>query len=379
MHTLSTLLLAPVFALSAIRLGLPALLFGALLRLGPLSVSLFYWLDLRREIAVCTAPFARLFRIWRAAAAPVLILGGLARVVALWRPGQLPLGAAAVAAAGKTRASLAARFPVMLSLLRDAGGLAFGGGALLAGAVVYMVYLFAFVADFGRVRMHRDSRSLLTIACVRAGVYRSNASPWEAADGDNGSFLPSRAMLLRPREGMAMETSMLSNSAGVVPIFSLLDKEEEVMRKEGITRWIKTREELEEREGVSEKTRCLDALLSWARPMEEEQLEMTFEEFFQTLEDDEFQYDPTSGDWIFGDGEGEGEGKMAEITERVLKADDESEVETSELETLLRDVGKVDLKELTNNSALDPSLREWLLNQSDLDDDASTDSPTLFA
>lgn len=204
-------------------------------------------------------------------------------------------------------------------------------------------------------------------------------------DARVNSFLPSRAMLLRPRVGVSVDSSMLSNDPATVPIFSLLEKEEEVMREEGIRQWIKPREEMFQQ--GREKDSALQGLLNWARPMDERDADLTFEEYFQTLEDDEFEYDPSSGDWIFGEKRNKNDKDHPDtdsapdpvanndLIKRVLETDDPDEIETEDLEAVIRQFGNVDMLDLTQHPLLDPALRQHILNNQNPDDD---DDPTVF-
>ncbi len=50
---------------------------------------------------------------------------------------------------------------------------------------------------------------------------------------------------------------------------------------------------------LTERQIRFDSLHTWARPLTDEQKDMSFMQFFETLEEDEYYYDPESDQWSF--------------------------------------------------------------------------------
>lgn len=304
----SAMVLPAVAAVAATGNAGLALGAGAAVRLLALSTALWLWRDLRREVFLSRALLTRFFTAWRALATLLVILFGSAlRVAALTYAPAASLKDTLAARATDLRLRLASRFPVALSLFADPRGLFFLASLVLIGATLYGMYVVVFVLDFFRVRHHRRTESVFASRLIRAGVYSPNVRPelatyLSSAPEGTEAFAAAPAMMLRKVTGLlGVESSMLSSDEPP-PIFKMLDQEKVVMEAEGMTQWMPTRDQFVPlSENLSKAKRTTDALLTWARPLEESQQSLSFAEFFETLEEHEYMFDANSGQWIFPD------------------------------------------------------------------------------
>ncbi|KAI0556919.1 hypothetical protein FGB62_373g06 [Gracilaria domingensis] len=294
-----------------------------------LFIPIWNWIDIRREASIGDALLAKVYRAWRfVASVTVLGFGNVLRILSLCVPHEVP-GTVFGQKADGLRRALGKRFPVSCSLCNDPRGLFLLGGLVVMGLVAYTLYLLIFVTDCGRVNCHRECESVLTSFCVKKGIYQPNRHPGEvknslAAPNPDASFRASPPMLLRPDEDQLATNSAVMADKNM-PIFAYLDKEEEIMKQTGVTQWLKyrskqvpayTEEEKEERDDR--------ALLSWARPLAPEEEKLSIEDYFQTVEDDEYFYDPTTGNWVFVEGEGKDDDSK-DKPENVLDLDGEDD------------------------------------------------------
>lgn len=297
-------LLAPIAAIASTSNVHIALCCGVFVRSLCIPISLWYWNDLRREAFLSPTRVARLLSVWRFLVTLLITVFGTAlRLIAVFD--LLPLSQIFYARARIIRMRLATRFPVALSLCGDPRGLFFLSSLIMAFSSFYLLYAFVFELDFFQKRLHRDSNSLFTRLMLSRGVYEPNIHPDEyagrlSAPGDPKSLLPSPAMMLRYDDQLFNADSNLLFSDGIMPILDFLDKEKAIMEKEGITRWLPPRfDQIPLSEYLTEEKRSMDALISWARPLEDDDNDKSFIDYFETLEDDEYVYDPEGGNWIF--------------------------------------------------------------------------------
>lgn len=387
-HLLSSALLLPVAAVASVGHAAAAAAAGAVVRLGPMAMALWYWRDLRTEVRVGTAPLARVFRVWRALATVFVLAGGAAYRLAGFVPQlQFPSTQLLADAARNLRVRMGKRFPVAFSLCNDPRGLFFAACLALAMGAVYGLYVAVFVTDFGRISNHRKTSSLISSLMLRAEVYCPNEHPLKRENRRTGpkgtaTFRPSPAMMLRKQDDFMTPDSGLTGNDYVMPIFTLLDHEKEICEKEGIDTWMKPRDlQIPLSENLSQSKRTRDALLTWARPLKEAEMDMSFAEFFDTLDDNEYQYDADSGDWVFSEEQGSAEDvkKKEEIMEHIMNATDESEVSTQDLEKVLGDLSPVDLERLAASPEFSSMLRRQMMHDGpNAGDEPDDPSRTVF-
>lgn len=308
MSSLSALPLLPITAVLSTGNTVIALLCGIFVRAGMMAMAMWYWLDLRREVFISSAPVAKLVRLWRRAVTLVVITGGsLFRIGCLTQ--KTPFVAIMLANAERMRLYLGKRFPIACSLCNDPRGLFLLTSLVLAAVVCHMMYLVIFGMDFGKTNEHRKLKSWLSSVFISKGIYQPNVHPDEllgriSAANKSISYTASRAMLLRHTDSVFEVDSGFLSTEAVMPIFSYLDKEDEILEKEGATQWMKPSEELVPiSEKLSAEKRAKDGLKSWAQPLEKEEASLSFAEYFQTVSDDEYQYDGDSDSWIFNSAE----------------------------------------------------------------------------
>ncbi|PXF49683.1 hypothetical protein BWQ96_00561 [Gracilariopsis chorda] len=306
MFCLTALALPAVWAMSAttnVTLGIACALFVRFM----LAFSIWGWVDLRREAFLGDALLARVYKAWRSClTVGVLIFGSLLRSMAFLAPHEVPVKEVFGRHANSLRQALGKRFPVACSLCNDPRGLFLAGGLAIIALVSYVLYLAVFVTEFYQINCHRRCESPLTSLFVKKGIYQPNRHPDESkgslsAPDPSMSFHPSPAMMLRPTKDW--DSSTVQPLSGTnMPVFAYLKKEEEVMKTTGLTEWLKPRsEQVPAYDDESRMERDLDALLSWARPLKPEEEELSIDDYVQTVEDDEYMYDPTTGNWIFTD------------------------------------------------------------------------------
>lgn len=388
MHVLSSTLLLPVAAVASVGHAVPAAILGLGVRLLPMAMSLWYWHDLNSQLDVGTVLLARVFRAWRLLATFfVILVGSCIRIAGLVPKLHFPTTAYLADAAHKMRVKIGQRLPVAFSLFNDPRGLFFGACLALAVGVMYDLYVFVFVTDFTQNRNHRKVSSLFSSAMLRANVYAPNEHPLKAKYRITGpagqkSFTPSPAMMLRKQDDLLTPDSGLTANEYVMPIFSLLEQEDEISEKEGIDKWMKPRDEqIPLSDDLSRLKRTKDALMTWARPLEGEEMNMSFAEFFDTLEDNEYQYDSASGDWVFSeDRESEKEDEeTARIMENIMNAKDETEVSTADLEKIIGKLSAMDIEKLASSPELGPILRGQVIDETpNAGDDPDDPSRTVY-
>lgn len=369
MYAPTTLLLPSAAAMAATANATPALLVGVMARVC-MAMSLWFWQDLREEVCVGNAPGMRFLRLWRALLTfTVLIPGVLWRLLGLIAPNYLPLYDAVAGGAAKGRLWLGKSFPVSFSLCNDPRGLFLAGSLVALVAIAYLMYLIVFVSDFFNIREHRNSTSFFSQAMCAVGFYQPNVHPNDiigklSAPPATTSFLPSPAMMLRQNDDVFNDSSLLSNEAAM-PILAFLDKEEEIMANEGVTTWLPPRfEQVPLSDNLTREKRSKDALYTWARPMSKKEAEMSFEEYFDTLDDDEYTYDQETGNWVFKN--------AGVLSEPNLNYDSTVDVSEIDINNIPDGVGAVAFD-------VPPELQPWLerfINESDLDDEEE-DGPTV--
>eukprot|EP00177_Eucheuma_denticulatum_P003684 GFKZ01006677.1.p1 GENE.GFKZ01006677.1~~GFKZ01006677.1.p1 ORF type:complete len:599 (-),score=59.73 GFKZ01006677.1:1581-3377(-) len=375
---LSALWLLPIAMVASVGHGTAAAVIGVLVRVGPIALALWYWRDLRWEVANQDGLGWRMYRIWRWIVTVGLIaFGALARVVGLGLK-DVAIGDYLGRGAAEARSFLGRQFPVAMSLCNDPRGLFLLACLGLGIGVAYLVYWVVYVVEFFAERDHRDCFSALTTTLLRWKWYSPNETELDKfgrMSGGEDSLLPSPVMMLRKCEDDITTDSSLLSTESTMPIFSLLDKEEEIMKNEGIDRWVKPRgEDVPLADGLTYEERSLHALVNWARFPSEDEQQKSFAEFFDTVEDDEYQYDPESGNWVFSDKEVDERATRA-LMDKISAASEESEFSISDLEKFVKEVGDFDLLDLASDPEMDPELRREILKHHGATGDDTDDPP----
>lgn len=334
MYNLSALMLMPVAAMAATGNPVLSMTLGIWVRMGMQLPALWFWYDLYHEVRVSDRPFAYVFRAWRWLVTYLVLLPGiLLRTLAL--SNRVPLTGMLVERATVLRLRIAKMFPVALSLFADPRGL-FLAACLIASAVfVYMLHLVVYATPLFRIRNHRECNTWLTYALVQCKVILPNVHPEEArmkstAPPNVKSYTPAAAMMLRYNDSVFELDSSFLTSEAIMPIFSYLEKEKEILKTEGATHWIKPRDEPAPDAGLVDELQLAKfALENWSRPLDSVEAEMNFTEYFQTINDDEYQYDPDSGNWVFDD-----EALANQMTDQPVNPVDNNAIDFNTLERI---------------------------------------------
>lgn len=220
---------------------------------------------------------------------------------------------------------------------------------------------------------------------VKWALYQPNVHPDEMENSlsvpdTHRSFLPSAPMLLRRDEALSPD-SMLVGEA-IMPVMTYLDKENEILRRDGMETWLKPRtEQVPITKELSYEKRSLDALFTWSRPLLEDDEDKSFMDFFETLEDDEYVYDPVTGNWIFenagtlGDGVVSESGVQEDGAEQVTAFSD-TELDKEEGVVQARHDG--DSLVLEVPSEMEPWLRRFVEEEGTKDDDRDDPSVPVY-
>lgn len=323
MFSMTALTLPAVWAMTATANTSAGMVCGLFVRF-MLMISLWWWSDLRQETSSKTALLGRVYRIWHTLVTLTVMLFGIASRLCHVAIPQIEVRSIFEQRADIIRVFLGNKFPVACSLCNDPGGLFLLGSLVIVGLTSYALYVLIFVTNCGQINRHRRTVSVLTSSMITRGVYQPNVHPEELRGRmsrctENESFLPSKAMLLRPDKNLQVSDSMFFTTDDM-PVFTYLKREEDVKDREGFAEWLKPRSKQFEVSGeVGETERDRRALILWARPLEPEEEKLSIEDFFQTVEDDEYLYDPVSGNWVFSDE------KLEQIREAGEKGDDQAE------------------------------------------------------
>lgn len=281
-----------------------------------------------------------------------------------WLVSNANIAAVMARHAESSRLYLAARFPVMCSLCNDPRGLYFGAMLCLAVAAVYVSYIYFFASNLGRTDEHRQVNSPLTSLLVRLRVILPNIHPNAIAarrvvlngvdlgiqtnpssnsnssnsntnnnnimmldpntsddeyndndsnkDDNNRDYdyadviaghQPSSIMLLSHADHTLLDVdSTILSTENAMPILAYLQSEEDIMRTEGATQWTTPHDQLFIPKNQDEMFKySVDALLNWSRPIPRHQRHLSYEQFFQTLQDDQYAFDQDAGSWVFND------------------------------------------------------------------------------
>lgn len=292
---------------------------GAVARLVMLPLTLWVWRDLSIEVRAMRLVerllVARALTLWRlAVTAGACVGGGALRAFALVgaRDGfggecaRVLRGAMAQDAVLR-RLQISFRFPVALSLFADPGGLACLTAIVLSALVVYFIYMSVFVTDFFGQRLQRECKNVLTDAMIARDVYMPNHLLQEERE----SLLNTGPPGVKPH--FAMPTMMLSRppsldwvTMGVRTVepprfLQLLEEEQIMMKEKGMERWSPSRDQFVPLGGeMTEARRQRDFMNNWARPLSEADGAKGFYDFFESLEDDdEYEYNPETEEWVF--------------------------------------------------------------------------------
>lgn len=376
MAMLSSIPLMPIAAAAATGNITLALYTGVIVRLGPLAMAFWYWRDLRREIILSPFPRSIAFRIWRMLVSFIVIIGGSSlRIAAICGIKSISIREIMESSAAALRKSAGQSFPIALSLCNDPRGLFFGAGLLLTGLLLYMLYVIMFATEFFSNRIHRSTFTPITSMSIRSGLYQPNVHPEEyfsaLPDSEaSKAYIPARAMMLTHDDDLLLSDTSMVTAAESMPIEEYLEREYEIMAKEGISEWTKPRGEQIPLVGeMTEYQRAMDGLLLWARPLPDEEANMTFAEYFETLEEDEYVYDPLTENWVF-----DNPGALNDpATEKNLSSDTTSNGTTPHAE------GSDDLTESESFAELEPWIRKMLGNEANKnDDDKDGPSQSIF-
>jgi len=299
--TVPTLLYASIGAIQS------ALIVDILSKGIALPYACWGWADLRDDVEKFgTTSISTIFRVWRLATTSMLcIFGTLMSAISLNFPSTLPLGAELAALVTPVRQYLGERFPVALSLARDSGGLHFLAFLWMGVFVLNILHVLIVATDFGSIKSHRRSRTVLTTFFESRGMYE-DVNSWVLRNRGPGTFTgpgsyrPSQTMLLLPHES----ESLFGNVGALIQdehrpaVFQLLEDEEKLAEDKGVESWIKDRNEW-----VS-SDRNDDLLQYWAKPLTESQQKKPISDYFDLLEESEFEYDPDMDEWVFTDLDG---------------------------------------------------------------------------
>lgn len=401
MFTLSSIPLLPIAAITSTANVSMALVCGIFVRLAMQLTSLWYWVDLRREVFISQTVVGNIIRPWRwLVALFVIAYGTVIRLTSLMD--LYPFQTVMEKNADAIRISLGKRFPVALSLCNDPRGLFLGASLILIAVLCHMVYLVIFAVDFGRTQQkHRKLNSWLSHYMISRGIFQPNEHPQEllgklSAVDKAVSYTPSSAMLLRREDSVLEVESRFISTEAAMPIFSYLDNEEEILKKEGASQWMKPNDELVPvSDQLSEEKRSLDGLLTWAQPLLSEETDLSFAEYFQTIQDGDYQYDNDSDSWVFnndallgdspdngveGDVEGEADGAKSS---RPIDADMDGDVTPHEdwLRMPELPVDDETIAKFITDPQYQPYIKKYMdeLRELQKDDDTDTPSPpTIF-
>jgi hypothetical protein len=307
--SLTSLILPAAAALGASGYESTGLLVGAVGRLIVLPLTLWMWSDLSQEIFVMRVlndkPVAYAFSAWRwLTTIFVCVFGGVLRVVAYAGRTELPLREIMLSRALELRLRIVQRFPVAMSLFGDPGGLAFLAGIVITTCFTYGLYVLMFACDFMTVRMHRRTNSLFSNVMISKGVYMPNLLKERESLLNTGPpgvkpHFPMRAMMLREGPALFGASSSVVEEK-VPPLFELMEEEEAMMERKGMSRWNPPRtEHIPVSKYLTAEQRSRNFLRTWARPMEDPD-SVSFSDFFEGVDDEqEYVYDPNSENWVF--------------------------------------------------------------------------------
>lgn len=311
----AALWLPSAWALVASGAVLEGLVVGAGARLIALPAVLWFWEDLGRELFVMCRVKAMLVgkavSAWRwAVTGTVLLGGGALRALAAWGKedgwGRL-VRSAMVERAVDWRLRAVGRFPVALSLLADTGGLLFMAGVAVFLCCMYSVYVAVFVSDFFRQRFQRKTKNVLVEAMIRRQIFLPNIVEERkllqrtAPPGVKAHFAHPAMMLKRPpRDEWAGGTFLQENKPP--RILQLLEDEEVTMKEKGMNRWMSPRDQyVPVTDVMSERRRSEMALERWARPLQPEDGDKGFADFFDSVMNEEYEFDPETDNFVFTD------------------------------------------------------------------------------
>lgn len=280
---------------------------ATVVRLAVIPCALWFWNDLRHDIASSRAFLAPLFKAWRILTAIfVCILGGLLRASILATHSPSAAFTLLGRASSSLRESVGNHFPIALSLLLDPGGVQFLAFVAYTSCLLYGLYALFASTNFLSIRDHRSANlplaNLLASTGVYAGGYSTESTRRFTSTAPSGvkSYRPSSVMLLEKVEGLLASDSPLLGKEDRPAFLDLLDYEQVVMKQKDIKQWMPARNQfLVEDDKLSERDIKMNALLTWARPLTERQTQMPFAQFFETLDENDYEYDPEADQWSF--------------------------------------------------------------------------------
>lgn len=297
-------LMLPTAALASTGAVRAALLSSAFIRCVPIPTSLWFWEDLRRDIERSDEALVPIFRAWRFLATLLIsVYGTILRTLIFLSSSKNDFFFFMCDHTVPIRLMLAYRFPVALSLLRDVGGLQFLVAVLFGLCFFYGLYVACLATDFLRIRDHRGVRTFFAKLLTRAGFYDDTVVTGSrrfisSAPPGVESYRPSSVMLLQKVEGLLGSDSALIVREETPAILDLLANEQGLLQEKNAKEWMPPRTEyVVPNEKISFDQIRWDSLRTWARPLSEEQKDVPFTQFFETLGDDEFMYDEKADDW----------------------------------------------------------------------------------
>lgn len=306
MFLASASLMLPTAFLASSGAVRAALLSAFFIRAVPIPLSLWLWQDLSEDAS--RGKLGGAFRAWRWLATLVVCgFGAALRAAVFLSSVEHDFFFFMCEKTVPVRAFLGLRFPVAMSLMRDMGGLQCLVALIYAGALMYGMYIVAVATNFLAMRAHRRTNTPLTRFLMKAGMYEASEPPsrrrfTSTAPEGVGSYRPSSIMLLERVEGLlGRDSAMVMNEQR--PVFlNLLDNEATQLAGNNATEWLPPRTEFQVPDG---KLSLVDirrnSLLSWARPLREDQREQPFAQFFEQLGEDQYEYDATADEWKFTD------------------------------------------------------------------------------
>lgn len=268
--------------------------------------AIWFWNDLRRDIATSSSLVSPLFSAWKwLAALCVCCFGGVLRTAILATHQPAEAFALLGGASSALRESIGNRFPVALSLLLDCGGLQFLVFIAYAACFLYGAFVVVAGTNFLTIRNHRAANLPVANWLAAKGFYSGSSETssrrfMSTAPENVKSYRPSSVMLLEKVEGLLASDSPLLGKEERPAFLDLLDYEKVVTKEKDIKEWMPPRNQfLVADDKLSERDIKVNGLLTWARPLSEKQTEMSFAQFFETLDENDYEYDPNADKWSF--------------------------------------------------------------------------------
>lgn len=304
-------LTVPSILLASVGATQSALVLDIVVRAALIPMALWGWSDLGRDLKPeekeHSTPYLRqpsepligFARNWRLLMTLQCVAGAFIRSCALLFSTTMPLESVYHSALLQVRTVLGDTFPVAFSLARDPGGVIFLAFLLVLLAFCNALHVYMAASEFGDIKEHRLVTSWLNDIMVRLGVYTSKEEwmerkrePSSAPEGVE-SYRPSPVMLILPlKPPLFNSNGLLVQQERRMPVFDLLEQEEEARKKSGATHWLESTD-------------------NWVVPGKENDFPLTYwanespdgamKEFFEMAGKNQYEYDPESDKWVFSD------------------------------------------------------------------------------